>query len=261
MPDILGLTRRTVESLNAQADAARYQMLATYTTLVNNVVATAMQEAATQRADRRHQRDDRRREEVARYPAISNGQGLCQRRWTCGANAATRRRRGHAAAPDQAGSAISRPACGADRPISQPSAGGKTRSLRPETARRICRSACPPSWSAAARCDAGGSQSSCRQRPDRHRGGQPAAQHHIVRPMPAAPRWCSTSFSPRHRILDRGRQSRRADCSMAARCYHQEQAARAPIRRRRRRNIAAPCWPLSRMSPTRWWRCNRMPRR
>ena len=47
-PDVFGLTRRTVESSDAQTDAARYQMLATYTTLVNNVVATAVQEASTQ---------------------------------------------------------------------------------------------------------------------------------------------------------------------------------------------------------------------
>jgi NodT family efflux transporter outer membrane factor (OMF) lipoprotein len=48
MPDIWGLTRRTVESYTAQADAVRYQMLAAYTTLVNNVIATAVQLAATQ---------------------------------------------------------------------------------------------------------------------------------------------------------------------------------------------------------------------
>ncbi len=48
MPDIWGLTRRTVESYQAQADAVRYQMLATYTTLVNNVIVTAVQLAATQ---------------------------------------------------------------------------------------------------------------------------------------------------------------------------------------------------------------------
>ena len=49
MPDVFGLTRRTVELAEAQADAARYQMLAAYTTLVNNVVATAVQEASHRR--------------------------------------------------------------------------------------------------------------------------------------------------------------------------------------------------------------------
>ena len=48
VPDVFGLTRRTVESAEAQADAARYQMLAAYTTLVNNVVASAVQEASTE---------------------------------------------------------------------------------------------------------------------------------------------------------------------------------------------------------------------
>jgi NodT family efflux transporter outer membrane factor (OMF) lipoprotein len=46
-PDIWGLNHRTAESFEAQADAARYQMLAIYTTLVNNVIATAVEEAAT----------------------------------------------------------------------------------------------------------------------------------------------------------------------------------------------------------------------
>src|SRR5205814_652113 len=34
VPDVFGLQRRTVESLDAQAEAARYQMIATYNTLV-----------------------------------------------------------------------------------------------------------------------------------------------------------------------------------------------------------------------------------
>ncbi|HEX3756630.1 MAG TPA: efflux transporter outer membrane subunit [Rhizomicrobium sp.] len=46
MPDVFGLQRRTVESLDAQAEAARYQMIATYNTLVDNVVSTAVQEAS-----------------------------------------------------------------------------------------------------------------------------------------------------------------------------------------------------------------------
>ncbi len=46
VPDVFGLNRRTVESLAAQADEARYQMMATYTTLTANVVVTAVQESA-----------------------------------------------------------------------------------------------------------------------------------------------------------------------------------------------------------------------
>jgi len=47
-PDVFGLTRRTVESLSAQEDASRYQMMAIYTTLTSNVVVTAIQLGATE---------------------------------------------------------------------------------------------------------------------------------------------------------------------------------------------------------------------
>jgi len=46
VPDVFGLNHRTVESLEAQQQAVRYQMAATYTTLTSNVVATAIQEAS-----------------------------------------------------------------------------------------------------------------------------------------------------------------------------------------------------------------------
>jgi NodT family efflux transporter outer membrane factor (OMF) lipoprotein len=48
VPDVFGLNRRTVESLQAQAEAARFQMLATYTTLTANVVVAAIQAASLQ---------------------------------------------------------------------------------------------------------------------------------------------------------------------------------------------------------------------
>jgi NodT family efflux transporter outer membrane factor (OMF) lipoprotein len=47
-PDVFGLNRRTVESLKAQEDAARYQMIAADITLTSNVVAAAIQEASLQ---------------------------------------------------------------------------------------------------------------------------------------------------------------------------------------------------------------------
>ena len=47
VPDVFGLNRRQVESLQAQADAARYQLDAAYVTLASNVVAAALQEAST----------------------------------------------------------------------------------------------------------------------------------------------------------------------------------------------------------------------
>jgi NodT family efflux transporter outer membrane factor (OMF) lipoprotein len=45
VPDIYGANRRAVESLAAQAEAARYQLDATYLTLTANVVTAAIQEA------------------------------------------------------------------------------------------------------------------------------------------------------------------------------------------------------------------------
>jgi NodT family efflux transporter outer membrane factor (OMF) lipoprotein len=46
VPDIFGLNKRTVESLEAQQESVRYQIAATYTTLTSNVAATAIQEAS-----------------------------------------------------------------------------------------------------------------------------------------------------------------------------------------------------------------------
>jgi NodT family efflux transporter outer membrane factor (OMF) lipoprotein len=48
VPDVFGLNRRTVESLQAQEQAVRFQMIATYTTLTSNVVVTAIQDASVQ---------------------------------------------------------------------------------------------------------------------------------------------------------------------------------------------------------------------
>ena len=45
-PDVFGLNRRTVESARAQEEAARFQMIATWTTLSTNVVVTAVQAAS-----------------------------------------------------------------------------------------------------------------------------------------------------------------------------------------------------------------------
>jgi NodT family efflux transporter outer membrane factor (OMF) lipoprotein len=48
VPDVFGLNRRTVESLQAQQDQVRFQLIATYTTLTANVVVTAVQLAGVQ---------------------------------------------------------------------------------------------------------------------------------------------------------------------------------------------------------------------
>jgi NodT family efflux transporter outer membrane factor (OMF) lipoprotein len=46
LPDVFGLTRRTVEGAKAQAESTRFELEATYLTLSTNVVATAIQEAS-----------------------------------------------------------------------------------------------------------------------------------------------------------------------------------------------------------------------
>jgi NodT family efflux transporter outer membrane factor (OMF) lipoprotein len=48
VPDVFGLNRRTVESLQAQEQEVRFQMIATYTTLTANVVVTAIQIGSAQ---------------------------------------------------------------------------------------------------------------------------------------------------------------------------------------------------------------------
>jgi len=46
-PDVFGGNRRQVESLQAEADAAQFELQAAYLTLASNVVAAALQEAST----------------------------------------------------------------------------------------------------------------------------------------------------------------------------------------------------------------------
>lgn len=46
VPDVFGLNRRTVESLKAQEQSARFQMIAAQITLTSNVVAAAIQQAS-----------------------------------------------------------------------------------------------------------------------------------------------------------------------------------------------------------------------
>lgn len=48
VPDVFGMNRRTVESLQAQEQAVRFQMIATYTTLTANVVVSAIQVGSLQ---------------------------------------------------------------------------------------------------------------------------------------------------------------------------------------------------------------------
>ncbi len=46
VPDVFGLNRRTLESLQAQENAVRFQLIATYVTLSSNIAVAAIQEAS-----------------------------------------------------------------------------------------------------------------------------------------------------------------------------------------------------------------------
>jgi len=46
-PDVFGLNRRTVESLDAQKEMQRFELDAAYITLTSSVVGAAIQEAST----------------------------------------------------------------------------------------------------------------------------------------------------------------------------------------------------------------------
>ena len=45
-PDVFGGTRRSIESLQAQADSQRFALEATYLTLTSNLAGAAVQEAS-----------------------------------------------------------------------------------------------------------------------------------------------------------------------------------------------------------------------
>jgi NodT family efflux transporter outer membrane factor (OMF) lipoprotein len=49
VPDVFGLNRRTMESVKAQEQEVRFQMIAAYTTLTSNVVVAAIQQGSLQR--------------------------------------------------------------------------------------------------------------------------------------------------------------------------------------------------------------------
>ncbi len=91
VPDVFGANRRQVESLQAQTDAAHYQLEAAYVTLASNVVAAALQEASTRAQiaavqsiihDSEHSlqivRDQRREGYAARLDVAQQELGLAQ---------------------------------------------------------------------------------------------------------------------------------------------------------------------------------------
>ncbi len=126
-PDVFGLNRRTVESLQAQADTQRFQLEATYLTLTSNVVAAAVQEASL-RGQIAATEDIIKIERAAAGPAAQAIHAGCRRRGRRGAaGSGAGASRGGAAAAAQAAGAAARHADGAHRPLSQRGAGGAFR--------------------------------------------------------------------------------------------------------------------------------------
>ena len=109
VPDVFGLNRRTVESLQAQAESARFQMIATYTTLTANVVVTAIQEGSVQLQIDATRRTHRHQRENSGDPALPVCQGLRQPARCRRAGIAARAGRRHPAAAAQAGRPAARP--------------------------------------------------------------------------------------------------------------------------------------------------------
>jgi outer membrane protein TolC len=124
-PDVFGLNQRTVESLQAQEQQTRFQMVATYTTLTSNVVVAAIELGATQAQIDATERSHRRQYPHGRYPEISTQEGLCERARSRSPAIAAGAAAGHAPASRQAIGAVARSTGRVGRPLSQPGADDK----------------------------------------------------------------------------------------------------------------------------------------
>ncbi len=134
VPDVFGLNRRTVESLQAQEQEVRFQMIATYTTLTANVVVTAIQEGSLQmQIDATRQLIDIN-SNMLQILQYQFAKGYASRLGCGRAGIAARASRRHAAAAPQAAGAAARPAGGSGRPVSEPGAGGEIRAFEPAIA-------------------------------------------------------------------------------------------------------------------------------
>ena len=98
VPDVFGLNRRTVESLQAQEQQARFALAATHITLSANVAAGAIQEASLRAqidATRELITINTNMLEILRTPIC---EGICEQARRGGAGIATRASRRHVAA-------------------------------------------------------------------------------------------------------------------------------------------------------------------
>ena len=98
VPDVFGLNRRTVESLKAQEQQARFALAATHITLSSNVAAAAIQEASLRaQIDATHELIDHQHRHAADF-AQPVCEGLCEQARCGGAGIAARASHRHPAA-------------------------------------------------------------------------------------------------------------------------------------------------------------------
>ncbi len=240
MPDVFGLNRRTVESLQAQQDVARYETAATYNTLVANVVVTAIQQASIDaqiEATRALVDDGNRMLRILQYQydrGYASGVDLAAQKAQLAAVAATLPPliKQQAQLANLMATLVGR--YPSEAPPNDFTLG------EAHTCRRTYRSASPRRWWRSARIY-------CRPRPICTRPAPISASRSPTGcrissspRLPATARWNSANSSPPAPIS--GASARRSPprSSRAERCCIRS-APRAPPMTRRPSNIAAPC--------------------
>ena len=250
VPDVFGLNRRTVESLTRRRKRQRaIQMVGGLHHPEHERGGDGDAGRRNRSADRRHPSADRRQHQDGEDPARTSSTRAMPAASTWRRRNRNWRKRGDPAAADQAGSPAARPARRAGRPLSLRRRRQKN-SISPAcNCRRPAGQPALAPGGAAPRRAAGRSEHARRQRPDRHRHRQPPAQYPVDRQCRQHRAGDRPGVRAGHRLLESGR-------GLAATDLRRRRAA-APgargagrLRPRRRSNIAAPCSPRSRMSPT-----------
>ncbi len=212
-PDVFGLNRRTVESVKAQEQNVRFQMIAAYTTLTANVVVTAIQSAAVQaQIDATRQLVDLNSNmvEILRYQYTKGYAGrldvVAQESQLAQINATL---------PPlfkQAAQLRDLLAVLAGRfPNQSPMEKFELSSLQLPV--EIPGEPAVATRGAAARCFAGRGEPARRERADRHRHREPAAEHHAHRRCRQHGVVARQSVFVRHRLLGFGRRGYRTTFS------------------------------------------------
>ena len=178
VPDVFGLNRRTVESLGAQEQQARYALAATHITLSSNVAAAAIQEASL-RAQINATRELITINTVElKILREQFNKGYVSRLDVAAQESQAGPSRGDAAAFAQATGAAARSPCRAHRRISRQGSAREIRVVEPATSPGTSSQSSFAASRAAPRRAPGRSQSALSLRPDWSRTSEQAAQLH-----------------------------------------------------------------------------------